>query len=216
MKRILATCCLCFCLTSIQTHASNSATGADQLTEIETETVDQLYVNPNADFSHYNNLALAVTEVEFRERSYRSWFNSRAQMKRAMDNAIPQIQHSFDEAFRKVINEQGDFQLVEHLDEKTLVIVPRLVNVYLNNLDEMAHATPTRVYSESAGHMTLVLDLYDSVSGEMLARVIDHQQATEWGRFVRQSSVDNNRQVKRLATNWATDLNQGLSQSRQQ
>ncbi|MBD1388990.1 DUF3313 family protein [Neiella sp. HB171785] len=186
-----------------------------QLTAVESPRVDQLLVNEAADFARYDNLMLAQVQVSFREKAYRSSFSTRNQMNRAIANVTPKIQQLFAETFSAVTKQQGHFQMVSQHTDNTLVVVPRLVDVYLANLDDMSHSGRTSVYAQSAGHMTLVVDLYDASTGEMLARAVDHQQATEWSRAVRQSSVDNTQQIRRMVTSWTTDLNQGLKQLNQ-
>ncbi|MBW8190356.1 DUF3313 domain-containing protein [Neiella marina] len=211
---IISTVCLTM-LSANLVKADESATNTsyDHLVATASDKVDELYLKQGADFSHYDSLALTVADVGFRKNAYRSSFNTRGQMKRAMETVTPKIQLLFDETFREVIEEHGHYTMSDKRGDNTLLVVPKLINVYLANLGEMTHTSSARVYAESAGEMTLVLELYDSVSGEILARVVDNKEATDWGHMVRQTSIDNNQQIRRMVKGWATDLNNGLMES---
>lgn len=185
----------------------------DHLTKIKSEKVDELYLKQGETFAEYDSMLLAVADVAFRKNAYRSQFATRGQMKRGIEKATADLQILFDDTFREVINEKGDFKLVDERDDSTLLVVPKLINVYLATLDESSSTARMNTYSESAGEMTLVLELYDSVTGEILARIVDHKEATEWGRLVRQTSIDTRNQSRRMVKGWASDLNDGLIES---
>ncbi|MBD1388942.1 DUF3313 family protein [Neiella sp. HB171785] len=196
--------------------ADQADTSFDQLTKVESKKVDELYLKPGADFSHYNSLLLKEADVAFRKNAYRNDFATRGQMKRGMERAGARLKALFDESFREVIEEKGNYTFTDQTGDDTLMLVPKLINVYFANLDEMSRTNNVKIYAESAGEMTLVLELKDSVTGEILARIVDQQEATDWGQLVRQSSVDNHQQSKRIIKRWANQLNDGLVESAQQ
>ncbi|MBW8189638.1 DUF3313 domain-containing protein [Neiella marina] len=190
-------------------------TSYDHLVKVESKKVKELYLKQGETFADYDRMLLAVADVAFRKNAYRSQFASRNQMEKGIAKASDKLQVLFDDTFREVINEKGDFKFTNQRSESTLLVVPKLINVYLTTLDEASSTSSMKTYAESAGEMTLVLELYDSVSGEILARIVDHKQATDWGKMVRQSSTETRHQSRRMVKGWASDLNDGLIESAQ-
>ena len=72
----------------------------------------------------------------------------------------------------------------------------------------------SRTYSETAGEMTLYLELYDSVSGEMLAKALDRQMDRQTGYFEWQNRVTNRAAANRILKVWANVLKEGLDDAR--
>ena len=65
----------------------------------------------------------------------------------------------------------------------------------------------------TAGAATLYLELYDSVSGEILARAIDRKAANHPGDLMRWSNkVTNRAEAKRVLAGWAGLLRQRLDE----
>jgi hypothetical protein len=67
----------------------------------------------------------------------------------------------------------------------------------------------TRVYLSQVGQATLVLQIEDSVTREVLARVVDRRAAESV--FAQESNrVTNTQEVRRLARTWARIFRSGL------
>jgi len=60
--------------------------------------------------------------------------------------------------------------------------------------------------------MTLVAELRDSVTGELLARVVDTQRGRQTGTLSFTNSVTNTADARRAIGIWATALRQGLDE----
>jgi hypothetical protein len=67
-----------------------------------------------------------------------------------------------------------------------------------------------RTYTANSGRMTLVLELRDSVTGELLARVVDTQSGRTSGTWNITNRVTNTADARRAITAWATALRRGL------
>ena len=66
--------------------------------------------------------------------------------------------------------------------------------------------------SESAGGMTLYLEIFDSVTGQILARAIDRQEDRGTGRIQWQNSVTNKAEADRMLRRWASALRERLDE----
>jgi hypothetical protein len=58
--------------------------------------------------------------------------------------------------------------------------------------------------------MTMYLEVYDSSTNEILARIVDRKQATDYGRMTWQNSVTNKTEARKMMTEWAQTLRAGL------
>jgi hypothetical protein len=68
----------------------------------------------------------------------------------------------------------------------------------------------TRTFVTSAGEMTLYMELYDSMTGDILARVIDAKAAGNHGIAHMSSRVTNQADADRVLANWADTLRDRL------
>lgn len=64
----------------------------------------------------------------------------------------------------------------------------------------------SRVYVDSVADMTLVLEVRDALSGELLVQVAERRAARSGGGMSLASSATNRSEVKRLLRHWADVL----------
>ena len=68
-------------------------------------------------------------------------------------------------------------------------------------------------YTTSEGSMSLYLEVYDSVSGEILGRVLDRKTATDSNHLEWTNSVTNAREAKRILVRWGQTLRSMLDEA---
>jgi hypothetical protein len=92
-------------------------------------------------------------------------------------------------------------------------ITPRIVDLDVYAPDT---ATPARTdqYSESAGRMTLKLEIFDSVTGDLIATISDRQEDPRLGWMEWRTRVSNRQDAERMLRRWATDLRERLDTAR--
>jgi hypothetical protein len=174
--------------------------------ELRKGKADVVYVRPGADFSQYKRFAILDCAVAFSK----SWERDQRSMIQRLDsNDIEKIKKNLSEAFRKVfvdeLQNEGGYAVVEGAADDVLVLRPAIVDLYVTAPDTM---TPGRSYtlSDSAGVMTLYLEIFDSVTGQILARAIDRQSGRDFGRIQWQNSVTNKAEADRILRRWAKAL----------
>ena len=69
----------------------------------------------------------------------------------------------------------------------------------------------SRTYTANSGQMTLVLELRDAVTGELLARAVDTQRGRQTGSMSFTNSVTNTADARRAINTWSSALIQGLN-----
>lgn len=197
---------------SFSSYAENAAQ-TDGLVKVASKAVDSMYIKPATDLSAYTSLLLEDAHVSFRKDAYNRHLGNKIQAQKAIDKASHQLKTVFRDTFTNVITDKGQLNLVTTANQHTLRVIPKLTDVYLAYLKEEEQTANMKVYAKSAGEMTLELALHDAQSGELLARIVDKREATEWAHFMRQTKSGATQQSKRMIARWANTLNDGLVES---
>ena len=126
------------------------------------------------------------------------------------------IQESVATVFREVFTEEltdGGYELTEEIGEDVLLVKPAIVdlNVYAPDIQD---AGRTWSYSESAGEMTLKLELFDSVTDDKIATATDRKRDNQRGYLQWRTSVSNRADARRLMRPWAKALREALDEAR--
>ncbi len=66
------------------------------------------------------------------------------------------------------------------------------------------------VYLSSVGEITLILEVVDSMSGEVIVRAVERRALDRSGMAMRSSTVNTWAEVRRVTRRWATTLRDGL------
>lgn len=186
----------------------------DGLVRVSSKQLDHLYKLPEADFSGYKRVRLDPIEVEF-DKNWKPNQNERSPSRRLTDEDIEKIKKALAEEFRKVFTEEltkNGYAVVEESGEDVLRVSAAIINLYITAPEKMS-AGRSRTYTTSAGHMTLVVELRDSVTGKLMARAIDSVQGRDTGNFMITNSVTNMSSARTALSKWAVVLREGLDEA---
>lgn len=163
-----------------------------------------VYVRDGVDFSGYDKVAILDCYVAFRKNWKRDQ-NTVANPFKVKDSDITRIRTELAAEFKKVfaaeLTEKGT-TVVAEADSNVLVLRPAIVNLDVAAPDTM-DAGRQRSFSTSAGSMTLYIEVYDGVTGDLMARVIDPQQIDDYGSMRVRNSVTNRSDADRVLKRWA-------------
>ena len=170
-----------------------------------------VYLKPGASLAGYDKVALVDCFVSFkknwqRENNKKASFENRVSDK-DMDDIKKRVAKEFKEVFTKEL-EAGGFPVVDTAASDVLVVRPAIVNLVVAAPDTMSSGM-SRSFAPSAGEMTLYMELYDSVSNDIIARVIDPQADRGIGGPA--NRVTNKAAADRLLSMWAETLRNHLS-----
>ena len=189
----------------------------DGLELIDRTRHGEIYADRGVDWSTYDKILLDPATVSFRK----NWEDdlTRDQRLRVRPEDMERIKSGlaelFDEVFTEELSENGGYAIVEQTGEQVLRITPRIVDldVYAPDL-----STAGRVdqYSESAGRMTLKLELYDSVTGDLIATASDRQEDPRLGYLEWRTRASNRADAQRMLERWARTLRERLDAARRQ
>jgi hypothetical protein len=177
--------------------------------QLQKQTKQRLvYLKPGATFSPYHRVAILECYVEFRKNWARDYNSEHVELENQVtNNDIERMKSALSAEFKKVfVNEltKGGYQVVDTAAPDVLVLRPALVNVDPTAPDLMA-ANMERTVVRSAGQMTLYLELWDSTTNTILARVMD-AEADQQPFAQPASRVTNTAAADTILKSWADEL----------
>jgi len=172
------------------------------------------YVKPEADFSVYDRVVILEPYVAFKkgwERDHRGGTTLFRVTKKDMEEIKRRMAKLFREVFEGTLAAGDGYPVVGKADDDVLLLRPAIIDLDVTAPD-VDRPARSRVYTSSAGAATLYLEIYDSVSGEILARVIDRQAGRDNMNFQHSSRVHNSTEAQRALSKWAKLLRQRLDE----
>ena len=183
----------------------------DGLVRVSSKKLDHVYKLPEADFSGYKRVRLDPIEVEF-DKNWKPNKAERSPSRRLTNEDIEKIKKALAEEFRKVFTEEltkNGYTVVAESDDDVLRVTAAIANLYITAPEKMSSGISC-TYTTSAGHMTLVAELRDSVTGKLMARAVDTVQGRDTGNFMITNSVTNMSSARTALGQWARVLREGL------
>ena len=177
-----------------------------------------VYVRPGASLAQYRRVAILDCEVQFEKDWQKDYNTSRVGLEgRVSDKDVERMKTDLAAECKKVFADElarkGGYEVVDVAAPDVLVLRPALVNVEVNAPD-LATAEFRRTVVRSAGQMTLFLELWDSTSSTLLARVLDAQEA-ESGMAMVATRAYNKAEADQVLRGWAKELHERLDEARQ-
>ncbi len=175
-----------------------------------------VYADPGADLSIYNRIWLEDATVAFKKNWQRDQNRSSANRFKVrtkdMERILTDVATLFQEVFTKELID-GGYELVEEAGDDVLLVKPAIVDLDVTAPD-IPQATRNMSFSESAGEMTLNLELYDSITGDKIAKATDRKRDYYRGYVEWRTSVNNRAVARRMMESWAKALRSALDEAR--
>jgi hypothetical protein len=161
---------------TLETGAATDVT-PDGLHRIRNSGFANAWMRPDAAFSKYDSVVLAPLLVAYK-RSPRP--RGTAEFSNVANHPLNEdqlatVKRYFGEAFEKEFTRSGSFAYVMAPGERSLIIVPAILDLVVE-----APTDPTRIYesfTSSTAMMTILLDLRDAQTGEVVARFAERRAA---------------------------------------
>lgn len=173
-----------------------------------------VYADPGADLSIYNRVMLLDATVAFKKNWKRD--QNRGNALKVKDSDMEKIQAEVADVFREVFTKElvdGGYAMADAPGEDVLLVKPAIVDLDVSAPD-IRSSSVTRSFSESAGEMTLNLELFDSVTNDKIAKATDRKEDRWRGRMEWRTSVSNRADARRMMTGWAEALRSALDEAR--
>jgi len=175
-----------------------------------------VYAKPGATLDPYTKVMLVDCFVAFRD-DYKHDYNLEQMglSGRINDKDIEKIKTELADEFKKKFTEvltKDGHAVVDEAGPDTLLVRPAIINLYVTAPDVRANFS--RVIVDSAGQMTLYMELYDSATNTLLARVVD-PQADNKAFAEAATRVSNKAAADRIIKRWASLLSEHLGDVKQ-
>lgn len=204
--------------TPLMAQDEEQTASAESLELVEKSRRSEIYADPGVDWSVYTQIILDPATVAFRKNWQRD--QNRMQPSRVkasdMERIKSELSALFDEVFTEELTTNGGYEMAENSGEQVLRIAPHIVDLDVYAPDTRNSPGVTRSYTDTMGRMTLRLEMYDSVTGDLIATATDQREAPRRGYMQWTTSVSNRAEAKRMLQRWAVDLREGLDQARTQ
>ena len=172
-----------------------------------------LYVRPGASLAQYDRVAILDCPVAFRKNWERDQNEERVDPmnrinKKDMDRIKSELSKEFLRIFTRELQDKGSYKVVDTGAEDVLVLRPAIINLDVSAPDKMTPGM-SETFTTGAVAMTLYLELYDSVTSQILARFVDADGDRE-GMVQVANRVTNKAAADRILTRWADRLRKAL------
>jgi len=176
-----------------------------------------VYAEPGADLAQYQRIKLLDANVAFKKNWARNQRSRSASMlggvsSRDIEKIKNNLAQEFNTVFRKTL-EDGGYEVVEESGEDVLLVRPAIINLDVNAPDTQRAGRST-TFTESAGEMTLYIEIYDSVTGDLIAKAMDRKADNRRGYYTWTNSVTNAAAARRILKGWATILLDALNEAK--
>jgi len=190
-------------------------TTTDGLTITKSTTFTQTEIKKGIAWSEYTKYKITPVEVSFRKNWQKDHNENQISLSQQVtENDMAEIRKSIGkiayEELDKALQKKGTLTKTEADDSKTLLFKPKVINLDIYAPDVQSSQAGTKNYIRQAGKATLFLEVYDSVSGEILGRWVDTREDPDRGYFDWANRVTNNERMRIVISVWANRLVEGL------
>lgn len=179
----------------------------DNLVPVKGAKMSMAYIDPEADFSVFKRVAILEPFVAFRSNWQRDQNRSRSRniTARDMERIKSDVATLFERVFTERLEAAG-YEVVDGANEDVLLVRPAIIDLDITAPDTRT-AGRSRTFTASTGAATLYIQLFDSLSGDIIGRAADRQAVRRAGGTITWSnSVTNTADARRMIGGWADNL----------
>jgi len=191
----------------------------DGLYRVDKTAMDAAWVKPDLDLTPYTKLLVGAAGVTFKpvdDEGQRWWpgvgtSSDQTEFPISEENKM-RLQEEMRTAFLEELADLERYEIVAEPGQGVLLLAVALLDVVSRVPPVDQCVGRCDVYLSSVGEATLVLELRDSVTNEVLARAADRRAAEQQGWAVEASSVTVWPEVRRLAHTWGKQVRKRLDE----
>ena len=175
-----------------------------------------VYLKPGETLEGYDKVSITDVLVSFKKNWQRNYNEDVMGLDgRVTDRDVETIKKrlatEFKAVFTKELQDKGGYEVVDTTGKDVLLLRPAIINLVVNAPD-LSRAGMGRTFVASAGEMTLYMELYDSLTSDKIAEVIDAQAVGDHGIGFAGNRVTNKAEFDRVLAKWADILRKHLDE----
>ena len=183
----------------------------DGLVRIDNARFRGAWIDPEIDLTQYTKIMPGGAEFQFRSVQKVSSAQARRSNEnefRMSDSTKERLVETVSDIFEEELARSEHFEITDEPGADTLIIVGALHDIVSRVPPDIVGRGD--IFLSSVGEGTLVIQLSDSLSGEVIFRAVERRAAERTGTAMRSNSASNWGEVRRRARRWATNLREGL------
>ena len=181
----------------------------ENLARVDDSSVAVAYIDPEADFSVFDSVMILDTFVAFQSgwaRDQRRGTRGNRVSSRDMERIKDRVSELFNSVLIDELEANEGFKVVSEPDYNVLLIRAAIIDLDVTVPDNM-QAGRSSTFTADSGAATLYIELFDSVSGQIIGRAIDRQSARNQNSMMRWTNrATNTADARRVFRSWATQL----------
>jgi hypothetical protein len=186
----------------------------DGLEPVKVKGISAAYRRPGATLAGYKRVKIDPVEVRFNKNWNPTSTGSRLPLPAADREAVrTQLAQLVRDQFVKTLAAKGTYPVVDESGPDVLRLRIYIVNLYVNAPDNPGPGV-SRTFVTSAGEMTLFLELFDSETGQLLARAVDRQESRSANMIGMANRVTNIGEAEDITAQWARIMRDALDRAR--
>jgi len=191
----------------------NAEVSFDGLHLIDNSVFQMAWADPDIDFSRYSKVMPGGATFQFRavKKTGSSTAARRSNTTEFYieDSDRERLETTVSDIFAEELSQSTRFTATDTAGQDVLIIRGGLQDIVSNTPPELMGRG--NIFVSSVGEATLVVEIIDSMSGEVIFRAVERRAAQRpGGQMMDANSVTVWAEVRRLARNWATTLREGL------
>ena len=187
----------------------------DGLTLVPDRKIAAAYIDSDADLSVYDKIMILDCYVAFRKDWERDTKRAGSRLPISssdVEKIKADVAEMFRDVFSEKLSEDGGYEIVDIAGEDVLLVRPAIIDLDIAAPDTM-QAGRSRTYTTTSGAATIYVELYDSVTGDILARATDRQVARNMGGTLTYTTASTNKaDARRALGRWADLLRDRLDE----
>ena len=183
----------------------------DGLHRVDRTVMDMAWAKPTLDLTGYNKLMLVGAGLAFREVEDPGRYDRTATEFPISEENRERLRETVREIFLEEFERIDEWEIVTEPGRDVLILAGAIIDIVSAVPPENRCIGRCDIYLTRVGEATLVLELRDSMSGEILARSAD-RRAADPAFPIESSTVTTWAEVRRLARSWGRMLVNRLDQ----
>jgi hypothetical protein len=178
--------------------------------------VTALYVRPGATLAGYKRVRLEPLQIAF-DKNWKPNDTTSQLSQKVSARDLDRIKSNLAEGFAKAFAEElarGGYTVVSEPGEDVLTVVPFIVDLYITAPKTETSSSPSYTFVAEQGHMTLVAELRDSETSQVLARAVDKEVASQANAFQMTNNVTRSGAADEAIRRWARALRAALDEAK--
>jgi hypothetical protein len=185
----------------------------DGLQKVKSKRADAAWLLPGADFRTYSSIMILPAQVALREDWLKDVNRDRLSNQKVTADDVQQMRQDVAAVVPEVMAEEfkkAGWNVVSEPGPGVLTLEAAIIDLHVNAPDTMT-AGRSKTYTVEAGYATLLLEVRDGVTGQILGRAVDARETRNTGTLQWTNSATNRADFTSLFRDWGRICVKGLN-----